>query len=313
MIKSKFSFWFVYFVYGLLCSLVALSVRLMQQPKLIFKGKLDIETPAPVMGAILITFSIAATLYLLKFTTQISVSAEEIKLKKLWSKEIISFEEIDSISLFDRKNIGFLSQGIEADAIRINAKTGKEIILSGLFYSSFYKVRQALHLYYPAKIVEKDLLAEREAYDVATDRFVGNYFTSFNGIIYWVATSFFVIFLIVVDKSHIGLSGALLFGLLILSILYLALGSKANYFVVYGNTLIIKNHLFFWKAKTFELNTIRKIVLDQPRKASITLNLYLSNFRLKKFQAGSLREKHWKTLIEFSETLDIPVVKETSL
>jgi len=107
-----------------------------------------------------------------------------------------------------------------------------------------------------------------------------------------------LIFFIVPDSdNHLNNHKALI--ILIIPIgLILLFSYKLYYFILTDDQLIIRNHVFIWIQRTYNLNNIETFVIEQQYKQAIALKIIDKNLDCKAYQADSLKKRVWRELIK---------------
>ena len=90
-------------------------------------------------------------------------------------------------------------------------------------------------------------------------------------------------------------------------------GAQLFYFRITGDTLEIRNHLFWWYKKEYPLSDIARVVFEHIERRSNALRIRTVDFRSKAFSAGSLRDRHWAALATALKIRGIPVKNELAL
>ncbi len=102
--------------------------------------------------------------------------------------------------------------------------------------------------------------------DEAAEKFTGNPLLISKGIAFYEALVFIVLLAIVSQNMNgIGLAAGLVFLLLF----YRIVGSQAYYFIISGNSLLIKNSLIPWYEKSYSLPSIKDIKLENMARRSM--------------------------------------------
>ncbi|ESU19464.1 hypothetical protein FEDK69T_31330 [Flavobacterium enshiense DK69] len=99
---------------------------------------------------------------------------------------------------------------------------------------------------------------------------------------------------------------------LISLVLFLAFSFELNYFVLSKNHLIIKNPIWFWKEKSFSVESIKEIEFESEFRSGICLKVNFNN-NSKSFASKSLKDKSWKRLKEDLQSRGIIVNDKANL
>lgn len=121
------------------------------------------------------------------------------------------------------------------------------------------------------------------------NKFKGNPVLSFRGVMLWGLILFCTGLIILNPKK---------FPLLLFIIIgwFISNSLQMYYFEVSENYLLIKNHYFFWIKKVIELDSVKKIYIEEQRKQAIGLRIVSINFEIFFFRAGTLNDKTWLNL-----------------
>lgn len=132
--------------------------------------------------------------------------------------------------------------------------------------------------------------------------------TSFNGLLFYSFAAFIISIPFTSTKHFSPIAFVLLTPILMM---YLGLGHQLHYFLISENTLVVKNHFWFWKKHIYNLEEIREVVFEKPGRWSKSVRIITHDFSEKLYPAGSLRSMNWKELkLKFGE-LNIAVRNET--
>lgn len=219
-----------------------------------------------------------------------------IVFKTVFSTRVISLSEISSIKLTGKKNI---TATLNAEEIStLNLSNGESIFIRIECYSNNAEIRQALEKLIPPLATEKKESGAESQYHSKEEhlwdlKFSGNPFINLNSILFFG----FTIGLLLATRDTIKLYPKRL-PILIIPIIafYLGLGFQLHYFILSNNHLTIKNHFWFWKKHTYQINDLKEIVLESPYRTSNSLRLITKSFKSKIYPAGSLRKRHWREL-----------------
>ncbi|MFI5133100.1 MAG: hypothetical protein ACHQEB_02135, partial [Chitinophagales bacterium] len=86
-------------------------------------------------------------------------------------------------------------------------------------------------------------------------------------------------------------------------------GYQLHYFLFSNKNLIVKKHFFFWINKSYNIEDITEVNFEEANKQAKALRITTKDFKSKKYQAGSLREKDWNELKEKLKSMDIYFVE----
>ncbi len=140
------------------------------------------------------------------------------------------------------------------------------------------------------------------------EKFSGNYITSLRGFPLFISVA--VIIYLMINATQLSFFEKFIFFVPIIAF-YFGAGSEAYYFLVSPTQLVIKNQLFWWVNKTYELRNIDKVsLISATRQHSKALSINTKDSKSKKYPAGSLRKHTWKEIQNKFESFGIKVQNE---
>jgi len=313
MTKSRFSFWYIYFLYTLFLSVNALGIYFLSHPEMEFKGRLGIKTSGITFGIALIVLTALCIYWLSRWTIQVVIKDSFIELKGIGKHIIIQKHEIAKLNLTGRESIWFLIIPSMTSAIIIELTDGERYILSDCFYRQIHLLKMELQNFYSggkdksSRTITKDkrLLDSDIPF---TEKFSGNFLLSVNGVII-SGVGLACLYMLADNNKKNQLIIYFLIGLFF-SLFYFAFGRQSHYFYLSEDKLTIKNHLFFWKQKSIPLIDIKKIIIETPHQQSTGIKVITNDFRSNLYCGGSLRDKTWQQLKERLKKLGIKVENE---
>jgi hypothetical protein len=272
---------------------------------LIIKTQLTGESDEKYIGAIAFSFLSALMFYLYsRFCYLVSIDADYITIKGVFKRKKIAATEIQLIDLFSKKDLYFTIGG-ETITIKIDLEDGDKIILPDIFYGNIGKVKIALLENFKDKIkpykTGKTNVLSSTGLETEAEKFAGNPFTSFNGIMICGIT-IFILILLLQKKSFVP---AHLFLSVPIIISYLGFGYQLHYFLISNKRLVVKNHLLPWINKVYNVEDIIEANFESQLRRSDALRISTSDFRSKQYISGSLRSKDWNLLKEKIKALGI--------
>jgi hypothetical protein len=199
---------------------------------------------------------------------------------------------------------------MEGTAILFN--DGRDKILFDDMYSNSYEVKsfleqviinkQEFKINTPKKISSNELRFENP------EIFKGNQFTSLRGISLWGLIGFFTI-LFLVKETNLKLGALIFFG--VFGAFWIVLHSwLMHYFELTKKFLIVRNHIFIWKMKIYDLSDIKEIVFETQGNQPNCMRIITNNFKNKLYPAGTLRDKTWLEMKKRLETRGVKVRNE---
>lgn len=241
----------------------------------------------------------------MKTSPQIILDDEFITVKSLFKSDVYLWSNISEIYLSKKEPYKFLGTAVQIfEATSITFINGEKIILWDNMYSNVKEIRQFLYDKAYEKIKDPRSKLKNDSIKFITDKiYKGNPFTSFNTLV--VIGAFIFILYLVIDGKNFSLTTNLVF--LFPLFLYFIFGIQMHYFMIENENLIIKNHFFFWKTRTFPLNEIWETNFETPYRGSRSLRILTKDYDSKLFGAASLKNKDWKELRKDLSNIGIPV------
>lgn len=302
MIKSKFN-GYIYFTYLFSLALLILSLYLLFHPHLTLKGRTGHYFPAPIVGLIFLVLTGYLFYVMVKVTYWVSIENGFINMRGIFRKRLIGKSEIKNIDLFSKHDF-YLSAGVITVAIKIELVDGEIYIIADPFYKNISTIKQTLSDTFKEKIesfkTNKLRHSTQSDFEGYFEKFSGNPYTSFNGILFLSIIMF--IFIILYKQN---LKTAHLLVLIPILIFYFGIGSQMHYFIISDKSLIVKNHFWFWRHKEYKIDNIIQANFETQHKRSDALRITTDNFKSRSYSAGSLRRRHWASLRNKLESLGI--------
>lgn len=271
----------------------------------------------------ILVFIIYSFRYLIINFPKITIDKSGISFSTYLKTEFYNWEEIKSIKITGKENLNFLFASMPMEATTLTLKSGKIKNIWADNYSNISEIRILLDR------VEKLISEDKKEMNLLSFRidknqkslnqielknqieFNGNHFLSANGLILYGFIAF-ILFMIFQNPSKIiGNYKALLFlssiGLFMCGIF----SSKMHYFIVTDKYIIVKNSIWFWFNKVYEIDNIKELVIETPHKQSTSLRIITKDYKSKMYQAGSLRDNTWTKLKEYLLKKDVQIRNET--
>jgi len=317
MIKSKFAYGYLYFVFPFFFLFFLAGIFFLVSPGTI-EGSGHPDNMLWIPGLLFTGMGGTFTYITLKKMVVVRIYPDRIELKSLFFEETIFKEEISTIDISARENIGSMGSNRPTNAIAICYRETEKVVLADMFYRNSAELKRTLQEYFlpgagaaplfPENIDGKVPLPSGEE-DVA-ERFSGNAFLSVNGIT--LVGAALALFLLVPHHRHRDTDPVFLtyVPMLVLLPLYFALGSQMCYFKVSDKYLIIKNQFLPWYRRDYKLDEIKDVVFENPPKRSYCLRVNTQDLSSRSFSAGSLREDTWKALAKRLDKSGISVRSE---
>ncbi|MFC7445309.1 hypothetical protein [Mesoflavibacter profundi] len=199
---------------------------------------------------------------------------------------------------------------MEGTAILFN--DGRDIILFDDMYSNSYEVKSFLEQVIinkqEFKINTSKKINSNEPRFENSEIFKGNQFTSLRGISLWGLIGFFTI-LFLVKETNLKLGAIIFFS--VFGTFWVVLHSWfMHYFELTKKFLIVRNHIFVWKMKIYDISDIKEIVFETQGKQPNCMRVITNDFKNKLYPAGTLKDKTWLEMKKKLESKGIQVRNE---
>lgn len=306
-IKSRFST--IYFYVPLAITIVAVLggfyIGLYTRATGVLNSNKNMPALALVFGGALFAWLI------IRNARAVSVNTHEITIRSLFSKKVIVAANISAINNFERGSLGFLriSSTRIVNGIGITMQDGGKVFLYTGYYKNTGTLKQALYANFGNLITSpsnSNSTGSGTAVSSGEEKFAGNPLFSVHGMAFSI---FLVIMFVVMAQTGYLVPFWQVFAISAV-VLYLGSGGMLNYFIVSGNKLIIKNHIWWWRNIQFDLDDIKQAVAEHHYKTPNSLCINFKNFTTKNYAAGSLYNKTWKKLLERLASAGIESISE---
>lgn len=211
----------------------------------------------PIMGSIVCLLAIWMVYSYWKNSPKIIIDKTNVKI----GNETFRLNSIKDVILTGKMPFRFITNfPMEGTAILFD--NGREKILFDDMYSNSYEVKSFLEQViinkqeFKTSTIKK--INKNELRFENTEKFIGNQFTSLRGISLWGLIGFFTI-LIIGKETSMKLGGVIFFSLLG-AFWFLLHYWLMHYFELTRKFLIVRNHIFIWKMKIYDLSDIKEIV-----------------------------------------------------
>lgn len=298
MIRSKFS---LIVVYGL--GLVLVAVFLLGLWGLFgwfAPGRAAaVDNKSVFPGILLMALAVWQFYALFKRVFFIKVDADEIRVSGLFSRQCIARKEIRLIDLLARKSP-------YGEAISIKLTDGQEIHLFDIIYRNMPGIKRMIRDQYGPLVSPVPAREKPDPTPKGTDGFYGKYYRNFPVLLFFVFASPFMfnLFKAPPRPGHLLPLADLIFFL----VFYIFFGYQSFFFILSGESLEVRNYLFFWYRRRYPVEKIIGVVMTYPPKMANSLRIRTEDFASANFGAGSLRPSDWKTLLKKIQRLGIPIV-----
>lgn len=294
MVKSKFNY-LICLNYFLVFALIAGIISLFYFKIVGFdeSGKKEIGILAIFFLSLFLFYTTS------RWANKVTIDGQTIIVRGLLKKRIINYAEIASINLFSFENFYWsTATGSKTIATRINLGNGDKIVIADPFYKNIGEIKTALDENFKDKIEPlrnpgSKTTSNNTVIESEFERFSGNPYTSFNGIMVFGWTIFILSLPVFIKRPVVPAHLFLLFPTIFL---LLGFGYQLNYFLVSNQRVIVKNHFLFWINKKYDIGNIVAADFETPYRRSQALRITTRDFKSKVYCAGSLRDRHWKAL-----------------
>ena len=246
----------------------------------------------------------------LKNTPIIQLDEHKISFFPIFGKvKTYNLQDIQTLKLTGKKPFLPLNDAPLEGAQLIFTKGESEFIYDGMYANSWQMKSQLQNLVFGKEVSEFE--SEYKLIRLETEPvqfFKGNQFTSFQGIMLWVSTIWYVS--IGFPFTDFPSLGRLVICIFFLMAWFLFFSWMIHYFGLSENYLIVRNHTLPWVNRRFYLPNIKEVVFEQAGKRPYSLRVITQDFKSKLYPAGTLRVKHWLSLKSELEKNSIPVRNE---
>jgi len=305
MIKSKFAIGNVYGTGVFLIAFLVGGIYFLLNPHMPVRNKFGTTTGAWLPGLVMVGAGLFLSYIFQKRIAFLRIYPDKLEIRSLFFGRTIYKQDITSIDVWGREDIGFMGRNRPVNAIVVTYGESEKYVLADMFYRNSAELKQALEEnfipgadaapLFPENISGREPLPTGE--EDEAEKFAGNAILSANGITLLACA--LVLFLLMPHHRHRDTDPWLLtWGLpmIILASFYFALGTQMCYFKVSDKYLVIRNQFLPWYKRSYMLDEIRDIVFENPAKRSNCLRVNTRDFSSKSFSAGSLRDDTWKAL-----------------
>ena len=261
----------------------------------------------PVLSLGIYFFAFALLYSYLKNSPKIEIDKDTIKI----GKQTYLLNEVKDVALTGKMPFGFIIKfPMEGTALLFNDGTEK------IFFDDMYSNSWELKSFLEQTIIKKQEFKHGETRDTDNDEvlfdtetiFKGNQFTSLRGISLWGVLGFLA-FMLISKWNNPPIVMLIFFGIFGTGWLVLH-GWLMHYFGLAGEYLIIRNHVFLWKAKVYRLSNIKEVVFETQGKQPNCMRIITNDFKNKMYPAGTLRDIHWLLMKRELEVKGITVRNE---
>ena len=272
---------------------------------------------------LILVFIIYSIRYIIINFPKIIIDKSGISFYTYFKKEFYNWNEIENIEITGKQNLSFLFSTIPIEATTLNLKSGKQKYIWADNYSNISEIRILLDR---AEKLLSDNKTEINSLDFKIIKtvkilnplnsknkieFNGNHFLSANGLLFYGFIAFVLFMFFQNPTRMINDYKALLFLITVGTVMCGIFSFKMHYFIVTEKYIIVKNSIWFWYNKIYEIENVKELVIESPHKQSTSLRIITNDFQSKMYQAGSLRDKTWTKMKEYLLKKAIKVRNET--
>ncbi len=274
----------------------------------------------PFLILIFIVYSIR---YIAINFPKIIIDKSGISFSTYFKKEFYNWNEIENIEITGKRNLSFLFSTMPIEATTLNLKSGKQKYIWADNYSNISEIRILLDR--AEKLISENK-TEMNSLDFKINRsrkilnqinskekveFNGNHILSINGLFFYGFIVFVLFMFFKNPTKMITNYKAILFLISVGTVMCGIFSFRMYYFIVTEKYIIVKNSIWFWFNKIYEIENIKELVIETPHKQSTSLRIITNDFQSKMYQAGSLRNSTWTKLKEYLLKKEIRVRNET--
>lgn len=257
------------------------------------------------LSSYLIAFSMVYSYW--KNSPKVSIDKYDIRI----GSQSFYIKDIKNVTLTGKRPFRFIIQHPK-EATTIHFNDGTKKILFDEMYSNSHELKSFLEQVVIKKQDYKPTLTN-QTYNVIfqidnEEIFKGNQFTSMRGISLWALICCFA-YTPFSNTQNPPLAFLLFLGAF--GTFWFVLNSwLMHYFSLANDYLIVRNHNFIWKKKTYRFSDIKEVVFETQGKMPNCLRVITKDFRNKLYPAGTLRDKTWLDLKDKLEARNVTVRNE---
>lgn len=249
------------------------------------------------------------TKFLDKFPVLI-ITRKGIEFRFFFKTEKYNWNEIEHIEITGKKQFGeFFVTPTEATTFYFKNKAEK--IFWAESYTNSSEIRQVLErvnkiLLDSSKSLNSlnfktvPSIKSSDVIDLENQKiFNGNHLLSANGILFY-GFLIFTLFIIFKNPSEIIEKYDKLLLISFFSFIFcFAFSYSMNYFIFTEKNLIIRNSVWFWRKKVYDIENIKEIVIDMPFRSPICFRVITEDFNSNRYLASNLRNSTWRNLKKY--------------
>ena len=294
MIKSKFSL-LVYIALLTRIGFIALGVYLLTNPGIRFSNRFSRVDSVMLPGFILVAlFGFLLVTFLRKLFV-LEIAKDHLDLLMAGVRHTLNREDIQFIDLRGREK----GHSWTSNVVRITTVYEETLTLPERLCRNMPAIKQTLANWYGELIINNSSIEHhrRPKYTGKTEVFRGNPLLNIHALVFWG------VFLVLLWLCWSFVRDALwrttpmvLAPMGILAGFTAMMGFELCYFILSQEQLEIRNHVFPWYRKTYELEDISDVVFAFASKRAYSLCIRTMDQRSHNYRAGSLRGANWRDL-----------------
>lgn len=194
------------------------------------------------------------------------------------------------------------------EGLLLNFKDGTKLYLYDDLYLNLWMLKHIIHTVVLSKQPYKYVNKKEDTWVNYSEREVykGSSILNFRMIPLCVV-SWLTVYAFIKQQEFSGTTlfifGGLLFWFLLTSWMM-------HYFEVTNNSLVVRNHILFWRKRYYSLSNIQQVVFESESRQPNAMRIICKNFSGRKYLASSLKDKTWLKLKARLESLGIEVRNE---
>lgn len=275
-----------------------------------------------ILPFLILVFIIYSIKYTIVNFPKIIIDNSGIIFSTYFKNEFFNWNEIESIKITGKENLNFLFTSMPNEATTLNLKNGKQKYIWTDNYSNISEIRILLDR---AEKLLSENKTELNSLDFKINRngkilnqvnykdkieFNGNHFFSANGLIFY-GFIVFVLFMFFEYPTKVPTANKTIALFAVGTFVCGIMSSKMHYFIITEKYIIVKNSIWFWFNKIYEIENIKELVIESPYKQSTSLRIITNDYQSEIYQAGSLRDSTWTEMKEYLLKKEIKIRNET--
>ena len=258
----------------------------------------------PILFFVLAIYLI--TKFLDKFPV-LTITRNGIEFRFFFKTEKYNWNEIENIEITGKKQfVEFFVTPTEATTFHFKNKAEKIFWVEN--YTNSSEIRQVLERvnkilsdtskslnslsFETVPSIKSSDVIEIENQKIFND----NHLLSANGILFY-GFLIFTLFIIFQNPSEIIEKYDELLFISFFNLMFcFAFSYSMNYFIFSEKNLIIRNSIWFWRKKVYDIENIKEIVIDMPFRSPICFRVITKDFNSNRYLASNLQDSTWRNL-----------------